>query len=58
MPGLRYGYGGQFIAVIPELELVIGVHSLVDDIPDTTDYQTLLLECIYERIAPLFEDVD
>ena len=50
---LAYGYGGQFIAVIPERNLVIGTHS---DIYSDQLYQTALLNIIYNQIAPLFEN--
>ena len=50
---LAYGYGGQFIAVIPERNLVIGTHS---DIFSDQYYQTQLLNIIYNQIAPLFTD--
>ena len=49
---LAIGYAGQFIAVIPELELVIGTHSL-DTYPG--DPYTPLLGFIYNSIAPLFD---
>ena len=48
---LAYGYGGQFIAVIAERNLVIGTHS--DTFSDQY-YQTQLLSIIYDQIAPLF----
>ena len=48
---LAYGYGGQFIAVMPERNLVIGTHS--DTFSDQY-YQTQLLGIIYDQIAPLF----
>ena len=50
---LAYGYGGQFIAVMPERNLVIGTHS--DTFSDQF-YQTELLNIIYNEIAPLFEN--
>ena len=49
---LAYGYGGQFIAVMPERNLVIGTHS---NIYSDQFYQTELLNIIYNEIAPLFE---
>ena len=49
---LAFGYGGQFIAVIPERNLVIGTHS---NISSTQPYQIELLNIIYNEIAPLFE---
>jgi len=50
---LAYGYGGQFIAVMPERNLVIGTHS---DTYSDSYYQTELLNIIYNEIAPLFEN--
>ena len=50
---LAYGFGGQFIAVIPERNLVIGTHS---DIYSNQLYQTTLLNIIYNQIAPIFEN--
>jgi CubicO group peptidase (beta-lactamase class C family) len=50
---LAYGFGGQFIAVIPEKNLVIGTHS---DIYSNQLYQTTLLNIIYNQIAPIFEN--
>ena len=49
---LAYGYGGQFIAVFPERNLVIGTHSVT--LSDQY-YQSELLNIIYNEIAPLFE---
>ena len=49
---LAYGYGGQFIAVMPERNLVVGTHS---HIYSAQPYQTELLNIIYNEIAPLFE---
>ena len=49
---LAFGYGGQFIAVMPEKNLVIGTHS---NIFSTQFYQIELLNIIYNEIAPLFE---
>ena len=48
---LAYGYGGQFIAVMPERNLVIGTHS---NTYSDQFYQTELLNIIYNEIAPLF----
>ena len=49
---LAYGYGGQFIAVIPERNLVIGTHS---NISSTVSYQEQLLDYIVNDIGHLFE---
>ena len=48
---LAYGYGGQFIAVMPERNLIIGTHS---DTYSDEFYQSELLNIIYNEIAPLF----
>ena len=50
---LAYGYGGQYIAVLPERNLVVGTHS---NVSSTVTYQTQLREYIYNSIAPLFND--
>ncbi|OUT40752.1 MAG: hypothetical protein CBB66_00640 [bacterium TMED6] len=50
---LAYGYGGQFIAVFPERDLVIGTHS---ETFSETAYQIELLNIIYNQIAPLFNN--
>ena len=50
---LAYGYGGQFIAVIPELDLVIGTNSQIAG--NTSSYQEQLLTIMYNQIAPLFD---
>ena len=49
---LAFGYGGQFIAVIPERNLIIGTHSIENN---DSLYQEQLLDYIYNSIAPLFE---
>ena len=50
---LAYGYGGQFIAVFPERNLVVGTHSVT--LSDQY-YQNELLNIIYNEIAPLFSN--
>ena len=50
---LAYGYGGQFIAVFPERNLVVGTYSYMNS---TANYQDQLLNYIYNSIAPLFDD--
>jgi CubicO group peptidase (beta-lactamase class C family) len=50
---LAWGLGGQYIVVIPELNLVIGTHSWVNDA--TSNYQVQLTGIIYNQIVPLFE---
>jgi len=49
---MAIGYGGQLILVIPELELVIGTHSLV---PSTDAYFNNLVQVIYDQVVPLFD---
>ena len=48
---LAYGYGGQFIAVFPSRDLVVGIHS---ETFSETSYQIEILNIIYDQIAPLF----
>ena len=48
---LAYGYGGQFVAVFPNRDLVIGIHS---ETFSETSYQIEILNIIYDQIAPLF----
>ena len=50
---LAYGYGGQYIAVLPSKSLVVGTHS---SIYSTTTYQEQLREYIFNSIAPLFDE--
>ena len=49
---MAIGYGGQLIVVIPELELVIGTHSLA---PSTDAYFNNLVAVIYDQVVPLFD---
>ena len=51
---LAFGYGGQFIAVVPELDLVIGTHS-TDNEGFNVYYLEDLLGVIYDDIVPLFD---
>ena len=51
---LAYGYGGQFIVVVPELDLVIGTHS-TDNEGFNVYYLETLLGVIYDDIVPLFD---
>jgi CubicO group peptidase (beta-lactamase class C family) len=55
LPGIGYlavGLGGQYIAVVPELDLVIGVHSATES---SSFYQEQLLDIIYDQVVPLFD---
>ncbi len=49
---LAFGYGGQFIAVLPNQSLVVGTHS---NIYSTESYQTQLLDYILNDITPIFD---
>ena len=55
LPGIGYlavGLGGQYIAVVPELDLVIGTHSATQSSDAYTDQ---LLSYIYNQIIPIFD---
>ena len=55
LPGIGYlalGLGGQYIVVVPELDLVIGTHSATESSGWYTDQ---LLGLIYNQIVPLFD---
>ena len=52
---LAWGLGGQFIVVIPELNLVIGTHSFLTDVPN--NHVNVLAGIIYNQIIPLFDEV-
>jgi len=55
LPGIGYlavGLGGQYIAVAPELDLVIGTHSATQSSDAYTDQ---LLSYIYNQIVPIFD---
>ena len=55
LPGIGYlavGLGGQYIAVVPELDLVIGTHSATQSSDAYTDQ---LLSYIYNQIVPIFD---
>ncbi len=55
LPGIGYlavGLGGQYIAVVPELDLVIGTHSTTQSSDAFTDQ---LLSYIYNQIVPIFD---
>ena len=55
LPGVGYlavGLGGQYIAVIPELDLVVGTHSTTQS---TDAYTDQLLSYIYNQIVPIFD---
>ena len=55
LPGIGYlavGLGGQYIAVVPELDLVIGTPSATQSSDAYTDQ---LLSYIYNQIVPIFD---
>ena len=49
---LAIGLGGQFIAVIPQLDLVVGTHSSSSS---SDNYFNTLLSIIYSQVVPLFD---
>ena len=49
------GFGGQYILVIPELDLVIGTHSTDWGPANISQHQEILLSAIYNQVAPLFD---
>jgi len=49
---MAIGYGGQYIAVYPERELVIGAHSTINS---SQTYQLQLFNYIHNDIAPIFD---
>ena len=50
---MAMGYGGQYIAVYPERELVIGTHSTIND---SETYQIQLFNYIHNHIVPIFDN--
>ena len=50
---MAIGYGGQYIAVYPERELVIGVHSTVNS---SQTYQFQLFNYIHNDIVSIFDN--
>ena len=55
---LAFGYGGQFIAVIPEYNLIIGSHSTDWGPSDVNIHAINLLGIIFSEIVPMFEKAD
>ena len=49
------GFGGQYILVIPELDLVIGTHSTDWGPANISQHQEILLSAIYNQVAPIFD---
>ena len=54
---LAFGFGGQFIAVIPEYDLVIGTHSTDWGPGDITTHTATLIDIIFNGLTPVFESV-
>ena len=52
---MAIGYGGQYIAVYPERNLVIGTHSTINN---SQDYQAQLFTYIHEYIMPIFNSIE
>ena len=50
---MAIGYGGQYIAVYPERELVIGTHSTINN---NQTYAFELFNYIHNDIVPIFDD--
>ena len=55
---LAFGYGGQFIAVIPEYNLIIGSHSTDWGPSDVNIHAINLLGMIFYGIVPMFQKAD
>ena len=53
---LAYGYGGQYIAVIPQFNLVIGSHSSDNGPDESYSHADNLRDIIFSEIVPFFED--
>ena len=51
---LAWGYGGQYILVVPDLDLVIGTHSGFTS-GDVNTHQNDLRNAIIDQIAPIFD---
>jgi hypothetical protein len=53
---LAYGYGGQYIAVIPQFNLVIGSHSSDNGPDESYSHADNLRDIIFSEIVPFFEN--
>ena len=53
---LAYGYGGQYIAVIPQYNLVIGSHSSDNGPDEAYSHADNLRNIIFSEILPFFEN--
>ncbi|MBT7377235.1 MAG: hypothetical protein HN820_03655 [Candidatus Marinimicrobia bacterium] len=49
---MAIGYAGQYIGVYPERDLVIGIHSSINN---DQIYQSQLLEYIHNQIPYIFD---
>ena len=54
---LAFGFGGQFIAVIPEYHLVIGTHSTDWGPGDIFSHTAILIDIIFNNLVPMFESI-
>ena len=52
---LAFGFGGQYILVIPEFDLVIGTHSTDWGPGNIFSHQVDLLAALNNQVAPLFD---
>ena len=52
---MAIGYGGQYIAVYPERDLVVGTHSAINN---SQDYQAQRFTYIHEYIMPIFNSIE
>jgi len=48
---MAIGYGGQYVAVYPDRDLVIGIHSSINN---DQSYQSQLFEYLHYQIPALF----
>ena len=53
---LAYGYGGQYIAVIPQYNLVIGSHSSDNGPDEAYSHADNLRNIIFNEVLPFFEN--
>ena len=52
---LAFGYGGQYILVVPDLNLVIGTHSTDWGPGDINTHQNVLRDALVDQLAPIFD---
>ena len=51
---LAFGFGGQYVLVVPHMDLVIGTHSTDWGPGNINEHQTNLLNALINKIVPLF----